>query len=322
MNRFAALALACLLIHAISSPVVSQQKDKDDPLLQIQQATNNLNRGQTYKLEYKFKPGQIMRYQSEHVLTKTTSMASFTDKLSSRSQNVKVYRVNDVDSLGQITFVHITEKTKTETRLNDKDPVIFDSESKEEPPADYRRAVLYTYRVKSTGEIIERKSHFPDWDLRTGKAIVPFPKDAIPVGFSWYVHDVVTAKRASMRVQKINLRLRYRLESVTDGIAKISLKTEILTPMTPKLRSQILQELIEGERYFDIPNGRFVKSEIRWNHKVQGYEGKDSLTEYLGRYSESLVKQTEKKNTGATFAVAKELVIKTMDGPAIMRRPK
>ena len=331
MNRLFLITVLLTLAICQSSQVCNSQEKKadDDPLAQIKQATANLNRGQTYLLEYKFRKGQSFKYKSEHILTKTTSMASFTDKLSSRSQNVKVYKINNVDSLGQITFVHINEKSKTETRLNDKDPVIYDSESKEKPPQDYRQiaktigAVLFTYRIKPNGEIIERKSHFRDWDLGTGKAIVPFPKKPIPVGYTWFVGDVVTAKRADRRVVRINLRLRYRVESVSQGLAKISMKTEVLTPITPKLRSQILQDLIEGERIFDITNGRFVRSEIQWNHRVSGFEGSDSLTEYLGRYTESLVvNESKTSRTGPVARIAKQMEIKTIDCKPIMRRPR
>ena len=329
MNLRISLLLVTASLLGLTECSLGQERKKQtgDPLDQIGAATAHMNRGARYLLRYKFRQGEVLRYRSEHVLTKSTSMASFSDKLSSRSQNEKSYKVTNIDSLGQMTFVHINNRTKTETRLNDKEPIAYDSESSEEPPAGYHQvaetigAVLFKYQIKPNGTIVERKCYFRDWDLGTGKAIVPFPEKAIPVGYSWYVNEVTTAKYSSGRVQQIKLRLCYKLEAVKDGIARLSMETEILTPITPKLRSQILQDVIEGERLFDIGRGRFVKQEIRWNHRVHGFEGKDSMTEYLGRYTEVLITEKAKTQSVKVALPARQVSIRTIDSKPILRRP-
>ena len=72
--------------------------------------------------------------------------------------------------------------------------------------------------------------------------------------------------------------------------AYISFKTEVLTPVeSPKIRSQIMQQMTRGYLVFDIDRGYPIRKEIEWDEKVQGFEGPDSLLEYLGRMTERLI---------------------------------
>ena len=60
-----------------------------------------------------------------------------------------------------------------------------------------------------------------------------------------------------MGSKDVNTRMRYRLEQVKTGVATISVKTQILTPINdPSVRSQLVQRISQGEIRFDIDAGR------------------------------------------------------------------
>ena len=293
---------------------------------EIAQSTRFLNDRQRFLFRYKMKKGESIYYTAEHALTEKTSMKQETGTLASRSRSLKQYRVTNVDSLGQISFDHINVNTKSILRKNDEKPVVYDSESKDKVPDQYYQvsqtigAVLLSYCIEPDGQIVSRKAHFKDWDLKSGKAILQFPKQPIPVGFSWYHPKLVTAKRRDLQVRKIQLRIKYKLTSVKKGIARFRFETEVLTPITPKLKSQILQHLIEGYRDFDIPNGRFVKTKIEWNHTVPGWEGSGSNMEYFGSYTETLTDAPRTTQKRVAVVKSKKLEIRTIDAGPIIRR--
>ncbi len=303
-----------------------QQKQQKSLTEELSNSTKFLNTDQRFLFQYKLKPGEELYYNAEHTLTEKTTLKQETDKLASRSRSLKKYRVTNVDSVGRMSFDHINVKTKSILRKNDEKPIIFDSESPQRVPDRYLQvaqtigAVLLSYCIERDGKIVSRKAHFKDWDLRSGKAILQFPPEPIPVGFTWYDPKMVTAKRRDLQVRKIQLRIKYKLASVRNGIARFRFETEVLTPITPKLKSQILQHLVEGYRDFDIPKGRFVTTHIEWNHTVPGWEGSGSNMEYLGSYTETLTTAPKKTRNAVAMVPQKKMEIRTIDAGPIIRR--
>ena len=101
---------------------------------------------------------------------------------------------------------------------------------------------------------------------------------------------MLRAKDRDGALRQLKSRVVYELIKVKSNNAYISFKTEVLTPVeSPKIRSQIMQQMTRGYLVFDIDRGYPIRKEIEWDEKVQGFEGPDSLLEYLGRMTERLI---------------------------------
>jgi hypothetical protein len=83
--------------------------------------------------------------------------------------------------------------------------------------------------------------------------------------------------------------LKYRLEKVQAGVATISVKTEILTPIDDAaLKSQLVQQLSNGSIRFDLDAGRLLSKQLDWTENVIGFNGPESNMKYLARFTEKL----------------------------------
>ena len=295
----------------------TKQAEDDSIASQIRLATAGMQQRQKFKLEYKYQPGQTLVYRVEDRFTQKTGMGGIFKTVSSRNLSTKRHQVKSIDARDVITLVQILDSAKTWTQVDEEDPVEFDSRSGDQPPEEYKWIAKMVgvpqllYRITPQGKIVERRSYFADWNVGTGGAFVPFPEDAIPLGFTWYVNDNVQAEDADGKPHRIRLRNAFTLSQVSEGKAKIDFRTEVLTPTTPKLKSQILQHLVTGSRIFDIQRGCFLKTTIEWNETVQGFKTSDSMIEYLRKIQETLVEQPEE------FAAGKGNRVET--GPVVLR---
>ena len=92
------------------------------------------------------------------------------------------------------------------------------------------------------------------------------------------------------RIKSIQTRETYRLEKIETGVATISLKTQILTPLDDaRVKSQIVQRISAGEIRFDIDSGRLLSKQLNWDESVLGFNGPGSNMKYLAQFNEALV---------------------------------
>jgi len=59
-----------------------------------------------YTLQYKFKPGEVIRTQVLHRVSLDTTIAGSTQTAETTSGSVKVWKITDVDPSGKITLEH------------------------------------------------------------------------------------------------------------------------------------------------------------------------------------------------------------------------
>jgi hypothetical protein len=149
---------------------------------------------------------------------------------------------------------------------------------------------ISTVKISPNGKVLERNNTpvLPNFGL--GDIAIPLPVEPVRVGQQWHVSNEIRVRRADGRVKRVKTRMVYRLESVKTGLATISLKTEVLTPINdPKIQSQLMQQITNGEIKFDLDAGRVVSRAIDWDETVVGFSGDDSLMKYLARYTEEMV---------------------------------
>ena len=91
--------------------------------------------------------------------------------------------------------------------------------------------------------------------------------------------------------KKIKARQRYELAAVENGVAKINVVTQILTPVNnPEIKTQLVQRESEGTIRFDIASGRVIGQKIDLDRSVVGYPNPKSRMRYRTRFTEELLK--------------------------------
>lgn len=327
------ICLVGILFSCTSVELDAQQQPSAKD--RIARVANKMNSKQRYKLSYKLKEGETIRWTVEHVASTKTQMAGETEETASRSISTKAWKVSSVDSLGNITFVHSIEAVKMWQKIGDTDPVAYNSRTDKEVPVEYESVSeklgrpLAVFSITPTGQITDRKSHVPGARFGTGDVTTPLPKEEIPVGHKWSVPTSFQATDEDGRNNQLKARIAYELVKVKGNHAYISFRTEILTPVeSEKVKSQLLQQKTKGYLVFDMEQGRPIRKEIEWDETVQGYEGPDSYLQYLGKMTEKLVDSAQepgnKANSGLTplkpDVASKAVQIKTRDGKPVMRK--
>lgn len=291
-------ARACLfaVIGCLALVAATQAQTDESAADRVAAATKRLANKQEYQLQYKLQAGEEIRWTVEHVVSTKVQMAGSTEESSSRSNTVKKWRVANVDSLGNITFVHSIESIDMWQKVGEEDPITYNSQKDEEVPAAYQSVAekvgkpLVVFSITPQGEVIDRKSSLQENSFGVGKVTVPLPKEAIPVGHQWHVPTLLEATDENGTNRKLKARILYELAKVNGPHAYIKFRTEVLTPVkSEKIKSTIMQQMTDGYLVFDIERGRPVLKQVEWDEKAAGFEGGDSLLTYVGRMSEKLV---------------------------------
>jgi hypothetical protein len=122
---------------------------------------------------------------------------------------------------------------------------------------------------------------------------MPLPPQAVGVGDRWHAPNEIMVRMPEGEVKRIAIRKQYTIKSISTGVAKIEVDTQVLTPVDdPKVKSQLMQQLTRGEIQFDIDGGRVLSSQIDWDERVIGFSGAESAMKYLARLTEQ-IKKTE-----------------------------
>ncbi len=328
------ICLASFLI--CGSPAFGQTPDniKESVADQIERATNKVNQKQTYQLAYKLKKGEEIRWDFEQVVSTKFQMAGEVEESSSRSENTKLWKVVNVDQLGNMTFAYTIESVKMWTKVGDENPVSFDSETDKDVPEVYSGTAenvgntLAIFSISPNGTILDRKSSLKEDVFGIGKVTIPLPEKAVPVGFKWDVPIVLSAND-EQGTKKLKARILYELASVKDQNAYIRFRTEVLTPVTSeKIRSTIMQKMTKGIVVFDMERGCPILQRMEWDEKAQGFEGPDSYLKYVARMSEKIISADDprnQKNTSALSPVKEDIAtkpveVKTLEGKPVMRK--
>ena len=259
-------------------------------------AAQNMQNKQKFLLQYKFQQGEEVRWNVEHVATTKAQISGKNETTSSRTESTKLWKVSSVDSIGNITFVHSVEKSKLWQKIGDDEAITFDSTSTDEIPDEFFGTSemigkpLAVITITPSGKVVDRKSSIEKIDFGIGDICTPMPENPIPIGHRWYVPTEFTANDEDGRRLQLKARLHYQLTKIVDGMAYISFRTEVLTPIeNDKIRSQLLQKLTDGYIAFDLQTGRMANKEIEWNETVQEYAGPDSFLQYIGKMTEQIV---------------------------------
>ena len=339
------ISLIALAILAFGASALDAQTTKRNLSAQdsIKRVSDKMQGKQTYKLAYKLKKGDVLKFSTNQNVATRVQGGGYTTESASRSTTEKSWKVVNVDRLGNITFslTHDAVDMWTKTQdlpvdpENPVEPVTYNSKTDKEVPEMYKQTsqsigkTLSIFSIAPNGKILNRQSNMPENSFSAGKVTIPLPEHPIQIGFVWNVPTVLEATDDNGENIQLKARIRYELARVEGRVAYIRFKTEILTPVTSeKVKSTIMQKITKGEVAFDIEKGHPVLKQVRWNEKAQGFAGPDSLLEFVGRMTEKVIAKpattsTKTSNLLSPIAgniAAKRVEIKTRDGKPITRR--
>ncbi|MGD9644206.1 MAG: hypothetical protein AB7U73_00750 [Pirellulales bacterium] len=275
-----------------ATPVASSKTDDST-------ADANAESEKTYRLRYRFKAGETIRWQVEHRARVTTTVSGSTQTAETISRSLKVWRIKQLAAAPQpaVIFEHLVENVEMRQKVTGREEVVYNSATDVVPPAGFEQTaqsvgvVLARVTMDLRGVIVNREGGTLTEAEAQSPLTLPLPAEDVPVGHVWYSPSETTVKLSSGQVRVIKLRQRCRLAEVRDGIAKIEVESQVITPIRdePEIEAQLIQRQSAGELHFDIASGRLLSQRLELDKRVVGFSGEQSSLHYVTRFTEDLV---------------------------------
>ena len=286
--------LGSFFVGVLCSSVWSQTSPNSSDLEQRLDRTNRTVVQETHQLQYNLKAGERLAYRVEHLATVDTTVQGNRQTSKSRSISTKVWQVQQVDADGKIHLAHSIEDVDMWSQVDGRQPVQYQSRKDKEAPLEYEKVAqtvgkqLSVVSMERSGNVEERKDQTAQ--IAPGGLVVPLPPAPVKVGATWSVPSVVRVRTVNGSLKAIKTRQLYELKSVEAGVATIMVKTQVLAPDNdPRIRSQLVQGLTNGEIKFDVAAGRILSKKMDWNESVAGFNGPKSNMKYVAEFSETLL---------------------------------
>ena len=269
-----------------------------------------------YKLRYKFKPGETVRWEVEHRAKVRTTVsapapsgappadvvASSTQTAETLSTSIKVWKVISVDEKANTTLVYSVERVVMVQKFDGRQETHYNSETDDKPPPGYDKVAeavgkpLAELTLDPLGTVVQREERYVQAAPLQENITLPLPENAVAVGEEWTMPADITVTLPQGATRKIKARQVYRLETVDDGVATVHLETQVLTPVNdPAVESQLVQSKANGTVRFDIAAGRILSQQSDIDEHVNGFQGPASNLHYVTRFSEKLLPDADRE---------------------------
>ena len=247
-------------------------------------------------LVYRFRQGDRIDMDVAHRALTETTMNGTTQSVETMTDSTKTWRVVAVDDAGRATLEHSVDDVTMASRTSDRGDVRWSSRGDAAPPPGYEAVrpslgvPLSRLVVDPCGRVVERRELRPSPPSSTGDlVIVPLPDTPVAPGAEWTIPQEVVVEVPNGPRKLVRTRLRYRLDTVTDGIATIRVDTTVLTPIDdPRLEARLLERIWDGEIRFDIEAGRVVSRRTGIDRRVVGFGGPESSVRYKASLEETI----------------------------------
>ena len=246
-----------------------------------------------YALHYKFQDGETVRTQVTHVATSDTRIQGVEQTSRSRSVSTKQWRIVKIADNGYITFEHLVTDVDMWQHATGHPEIRYNGATDEQAPPEYEHVAkslgkaIAQVTITPTGLVMAREGYPPGLNLGLGPIATPLPSEAVKVGAKWHIPSEISCRTEDGKLKRIKTQQRFQLESVKTGVARISVRTEVLTPVDDaRIEAQLVQKVTNGEIKFDIDAGRIISKQMDWDEEVIGFNGAESKLQYLARFNE------------------------------------
>jgi hypothetical protein len=249
-------------------------------------------------LRYRFHAGERIPVQVAHRALTETTMNGTTQSVETLTDSTKIWDVVAVDEAGTATLEHSVNDVTMMSRTSDRGEIRWESAGDAEPPPGYEAVrpslgvPLVRMVVAADGRVIDRRELRPCPPAATGDlVVVPLPEKPATVGDEWTIPQEVVVEVPNGPRKAVRTRLRYRLDSVRDGVATIAVDTTVLTPVDdPRLEARLLERIWDGTIRFDIEQGRVLSRRTAIDRRVVGFGGPQSSVRYKASLEETLAR--------------------------------
>ncbi len=246
-----------------------------------------------YMLRYRMTKNTKIVSEVTHLAKTNTKINDEAQSSQSRTVSRKVWTVSDVASNGDMTFVHQVDSVEMSQQIGDNEELRYNSETDKEPIEIFRQVAetigkpIATITINAFGQVIQRSDEASGANLGMGDITIPLPEEEIEVGTQWETPREIRVRRTDGTPKTVKVRELYTLEKVTAGVAVISIRSELLTPLTePEVEAQAVQQMSNGTIRFDLDAGRLISKKLSWDKTVVGFSGPGSLMDYSARLEE------------------------------------
>ncbi len=255
-----------------------------------------------FTLRYALKPNETLNYEVTHVAKTKTRIRGAEEISQVHTISRRHWKVSGVSPSGEMTFDHVVDSVEMTQQQGEQDEIRWNSSDKGAAPAIFGRVeeqigkTLATVTINARGIETKREDHGgTKASLGMGSLTLQLPEESLAIGDSWTVPREVRARLENNEVKVIKIQERYTLEKVQTGVATLSLRSEPLTPINDEtIRSQVVQQLSNGEIRFDIDNGRMLSKQLDWDETVVGFQGPNSMMEYRSKMTERMIDDVER----------------------------
>lgn len=274
---------------------------------------------ETYKLEFKFRPNQVLRYEVFNEQEVATTARDETEVQRNSTKTKRHHRVAALDDKSgaadlELSIDWVYMKATWDKRDGTTPvPIEFQSDDPEKQPAKFKHVLATvgrpwaTIRFRPTGNPLKVvSSTVKSADAKTVASetgadgaleayLIVLPEHPVAVGDTWKERFNVVAQDENRNRSVVAIQRTYKLTAVDASRATIELKTAILSPITnPAIASQLLLREVAGKIVFDVERGLIISKE--WsvqNTVVNPIPGVNSLMKGSGRYTENLIAEDE-----------------------------
>jgi hypothetical protein len=249
-----------------------------------------------YLLRYRFQKNDILRWNVLQSLKIRTSVSGVDEVVETTSRSTKVWTVISVDNKGTATFEYHVDNVKMRQFQTDKDGAKiaeYNSRKDKNIPGAFINldgtigVPLAHISVDVLGKTTKKPLRIYSGSASTeNRIVIPLPQELVAVGDSWSLTMPVEIGQPDGTVKKVNARQEFTLVNVRSGMATIQFITKILTPLTPKEESQILDKFSSGQMELDLDAGHFIRQENTIDKRVIGFQGAGDNIHYLARVTE------------------------------------
>ncbi len=250
-----------------------------------------------YALRYRFQPGETIRWKVEHRARIDSTVSGTSQCAEMVTTSIKIWRITAVQPEGVFTIENSVKSVDMWQKLTGRQEERYNSEKDEKPPLVFQNTAklvgvpLSLVTMNREGKILKREEKTVNKIAENiGQVTIPLPPEPVPVGHVWsFPYDVDLTLRSG-EIKKIKTRQQFTLSDVKNGIATISVETQVLTPIhDPALEVQLVQREKTGTFKFDIEAGRIIAQQMDLDKRVVGFSGEASSMHYLTRFTEELL---------------------------------
>jgi hypothetical protein len=247
-------------------------------------------------LRYKFRAGEVIRSEVVQRGTMETTIQGTTQTAEMRSASIKVWNVREADNQ-KATFLHQVESIDMWQRTKGRPEVHYNSQTDTEVPPAYQDAAkavgvaLTLITVDTRGQVLKREERTPQPSNDSQPLVVILPESSVAVGDTWTNPlDLKVLLQDSRTIKTIQSRQHCKLEKLQNGIATITVDSQVLTPIhDAQIEVQLVQRLPKGTIEFDVEAGRVRSMQLDIDQRVLGFSGAASSMHCLSRLTERLL---------------------------------